>query len=637
MTNSKSNQKSSRRQWWRMDLHLHSMASADWKEPGATWLDWLYKCEQRALDVVAITDHNTVAGVAQLRKEIERLQWLEAENRLRPHERRELDEYRRLGDKILVLPGFEFTATFGFHILCIFPPETSVRQLEHILLDLNVPPDRLEQGSTEVGATTDVLTVYKVVRQAGGIVIAAHANSTHGVAMRDFPFGGQTKIAYTQDPNLHALEVTDLESRSTRATARFFDGSKPEYPRRMRSIQGSDAHRLSRDPNDKNRLGIGDRVTEIKLANTPSFKAIKAAFESNDFALTRPYRRKDEPFDHVAAAREQGPNIVQAFHERMTRQGGRLFTILSDVVAFANTHGGTIYLGVGMNPGPPLGVDDVDQAIRDLRAEIDGKVVPPLEVEIDTLETQDRQIVRIQVPEGRDKPYCLDDSRIYLRLESDTVQAVRDEIVRLVRKALVDRGELVEPAKTASPAPADTGKGRSRSRRGGNGKPANVEPAPVLDLSVQVQEETLPDEVFVAPQEQEANRRAPKVGVQIVDVRERGGVRYYTIRDLRNGSSVQNVTLKSARRLWRYAISQHEQTAPNLDAIQWSGDVGLVKAEKRAGKQRYDFAQRLPDGSVAVYYGVTEEGCDDPWRQFLVGQDLDDSADASLSSNADAD
>ncbi len=108
MTNSKSNQKA-RRQWWRMDLHLHSMASADWKEPGSTWLDWLYKCEQRALDVVAITDHNTVAGVAQLRKEIERLQWLEAENRLRPHERRELDEYRRLGDKMLVLPGFEFS------------------------------------------------------------------------------------------------------------------------------------------------------------------------------------------------------------------------------------------------------------------------------------------------------------------------------------------------------------------------------------------------------------------------------------------------------------------------------------------------------------------------------------------------
>ena len=47
---------------------------------------------------------------------------VEANDRLRPQERRDLDEYRRLGDKILVLPGFEFTATFGFHVLALFPP-----------------------------------------------------------------------------------------------------------------------------------------------------------------------------------------------------------------------------------------------------------------------------------------------------------------------------------------------------------------------------------------------------------------------------------------------------------------------------------------------------------------------------------
>jgi hypothetical protein len=212
---------------------------------------------------------------------------------------------------------------------------------------------------------------------------------------------------------------------------------------------------------------------------------------------------------------------------------------------------------------------------------------------------------------------------------------VRDEIVRLVRRALVERGELTEPVKTASAAPAEGAKGRSRSRRGGNGKPASAEPAPAPAPAVQ--EETSSEESFPVQPEQESGLRPPKVGVQIVDVRERGGVRYYTIRDLRNGSSVQNVTLKSARRLWRYAISQHEQAAPKAGAIQWAGDVGLIRAEKRAGKQRYDFAQRLPDGSVAVYYGVTEEGCDDPWRQFLVGQDLDDGADAPVNGNADAD
>ncbi len=332
--------------WRRVDLHLHTPASADWLEPGVTYLEWLQKAESRGLDIVAITDHNTVEGVAKLRAEIERLTWLEANERLRPQEQRDLEEYRRLGDKILVLPGFEFTATFGFHIIGVFPPETPLRNLELLLLRLNVPVNRLEEGITEVGASTDVLTAYRMIHEAGGIVIAAHANSTHGVALQGLSFGGQTKIAFTQDTHLHALEVTDLESSSRRAAARFFDGSKPEYPRRMHCIQGSDAHRLVRDPKDKNRPGIGDRVTEVLLTDT-TFEALKAVFEADDFTRTRPYQPLAEvPYDFVEAAREQGNTIIQSFQENMTRDGGRLHKVLCDVVAFANTRGGTVYVGV---------------------------------------------------------------------------------------------------------------------------------------------------------------------------------------------------------------------------------------------------------------------------------------------------
>ena len=136
-----------------------------------------------------------------------------------------------------MLPGFEFTATFGFHILGIFPETTPVRVIEHMLLNLNVPAEKLDQGATECGATSDVLTAYRLIDEAGGLAIAAHVNSSHGVAMRGLDFGGQTKIAYTQDAHLHALEVTDLDSKSKRSTATFFNGTKPEYPRRMHCIQ----------------------------------------------------------------------------------------------------------------------------------------------------------------------------------------------------------------------------------------------------------------------------------------------------------------------------------------------------------------------------------------------------------------
>jgi len=167
-----------------MDLHIHTPASADYQQPGVSYLDVLQEADKKGLEIMAFTDHNTVAGYGGMLDEIEELEMLERLERLRPQEKKRLQEYRRLLEKILVLPGFEFTATLGFHILGIFSEETTVRELEYILLYLNVPADKLDEGSTEVGATSDVLTAYRVIDEAGGIVIGAHANSTHGVAMR---------------------------------------------------------------------------------------------------------------------------------------------------------------------------------------------------------------------------------------------------------------------------------------------------------------------------------------------------------------------------------------------------------------------------------------------------------------------
>ncbi len=470
-------------------------------------MQWLQKAESRGLDIVAITDHNTVEGVAHLRAEIERLTWLEANDRLRPQERRDLDEYRRLGERILVLPGFEFTATFGFHILAIFPPETPLRVLELLLLRLNVPVNRLQEGSTEVGATADVLTAYRLIDEAGGLVIAAHANSAHGVAMRGINFGGQTKIAYTQDPHLHALEVTDLDAGGRRSSAKFFDGTKPEYPRRMHCIQGSDAHRLTRDPKDKNRAGIGDRVTEILLSEV-SFEAMAAVFNDDDFSVTRPYRPPTEaPYDHVQAAREQGETIIQSFHEGMTLEGGRLNKVLADVVAFANTQGGTVYIGVSaQKKGAPRGVDDSQGSISVLRRELEQAITPSLLCRIDTVQSQGVPILRVSVPHGADKPYAFRQTRIYLRQESETNEAARDEIVRLVTgtRSVTQTPAAVEPvplaaekAAVGAPAPAVR---PTRAKR---------VPAPVKPVAEQAAPAVAAEPVGAAKPSRRRRRRTP--------------------------------------------------------------------------------------------------------------------------------
>ncbi len=560
-----------------MDLHIHTPASSDYQEENVTYLDILQTAEARGVDVLAFTDHNTVAGYKTMMKEISDLELLEKLNRVQPGEKWRLDEYHRLLKKLLVLPGFEFTATLGFHILGIFSPETSVRELEYLLLKLRIPADRLDEGSMTVGATSDATMAYAAIREAGGLVIAAHANSSHGVAMRGIDFGGQTKIAYTQDPNLHVLEVTDLEKGGRFSTARFFDGRKPEYPRPMRCIQGSDAHRLTGLPQNKKSLGVGERMTEILLDDV-SFAALLQVLGGNDFSRTRPYRASQAPVDFAQSAREEGPSIVQSFHERVTKQGGRLYAIIADVCAFANTNGGTVYVGASGNPkNPSVGVGQPSQVINTLLTEIERKISPELDVQADVQETHGVSLVRLAVPRGSDPPYAIDDNKIYVRDEADTNLAVRDEIVALVQRTLV----VTAPPAVEQPAPPP------------------VTPSP--------------DEL---PPPEPGKIASPRTGVEIVHTSTRKGQTSHHMRDLRNNNVVKNVTRKSARRLWHYAIMEKEQNPVDPAEAKWQGNMALLKVHKRGGVQRYDLVW-LDKDKLRVYYGVTEDGISGEWLQLV--------------------
>lgn len=566
-------QKTESRNWYLVDLHLHTPASQDFQNGNVTYLDILRRSREQGMDMISFTDHNSIAGMQAMREEIHELELLEDLKRLKDNERNQLEEYRRLFKNLIVLPGFEFTATFGFHILGIFREDRDLREIEHLLLNLQIPPEKLDEGSSEVGATTDVLTAYRLIAEAGGLVIAAHANSSSGVAMRRFPFGGQTKIAYTQDEHLHALEVTDLGNRGRHSTAAFFSGTKPEYPRRMHCIQGSDAHTLIGDPGDKKNLGVGDRATEVLLPEL-SFDALKALFLGNDFARTRPHVPKaKEAYDFVQQAREDGASIVQDFHESMTVRGGRLYAIIADVCALANINGGTLYVGISSDPKkPPAGISNPDQAIGRLEKEISGRISPPLSCEVDKQKTRGKTILRVLVPRGEDPPYAVDDNKIYVRDESDTGLAVRDEIVQLVT-----RGRKAEDGK----------------------REAEVEEPGAVAGGVQ----------------------PPKTGVEIAEVEERDGVRYFAMRDLRNGNVVKNVTESSARRLWHYAISQYNALPEDKAEapIQWKGNLGLLRVQRRGNRKRFDFAQRTQEG-IRLYFGVTEDGIHGAWRNLVNGK-----------------
>jgi hypothetical protein len=110
---------------------------------------------------------------------------------------------------------------------------------------------------------------------------------------------------------------------------------------------------------------------------------------------------------------------------------------------------------------------------------------------------------------------------------------------------------------------------------------------------------------------------SPRTGVEVLKPEERGGKLYFTVRDLRNGNIVKNITKASARRLWHYAITEYEELTSNPDQtfLQWHGDYGLIKKHKQGKTFYYDLIQRIPEG-YRYYYGVTIDGIHGPWKYF---------------------
>jgi hypothetical protein len=566
--------------WRKVDLHLHTPASSDYQQTNVGYLDILQRAEERELDVIAFTDHNSVTGYARMWRQIEDLELLESLGRINDDEAARLSQYRRLLNKILVLPGFEFTATFGFHILALFPPETSIRKLEHLLLTLEVPEEKLDEGSSEVGATTDVLRAYEVLNEHGALVIGAHVNSTHGVAMQGFPFGKQTKMDYTQSPNLHALEATDLTNPGRRTTARFFSGTKAEYPRRMHCIQGSDAHRLTKDPNRETNFGVGDRPTEMLLPEV-SFKAIKDLLQGQDFDRTRPARPTSSADELLAEAREHGNTSTQAFHERLATRRTKSNALLKDVAALANTDGGTIFIGVSAAPDSDIaGISKPDNTVQRLTEDVQSYLSPELEVSVDEHQIDSKTILVMTVPEGSEKPYTLGSGEIYVRRDDETTVASRDDIIEMVRSSLADSQDTAPRKREQPPKRLASDNGRR------------------------------------APKESESDVPRPKTGVEILEAEQRDGEMFYTVHDLRNDKVVPNVTRSSSRSLWRYAITQREDQPLDPKKVEWHGPYSVIGRRKQRNVFRYDLAYR-ENGTIRIFYGVTEKGMSEPWKELI--------------------
>lgn len=82
--------------------------------------------------------------------------------------------------------------------------------------------------------------------------------------------------------------------------------------------------------------------------------------------------------------------------------------ICKEVIAFANTKGGTLYIGVS-DDGTPIGVENADQVILQLNNKVRDSIKPDVTmfVRYETQMIDDKQIIAVTVQKGTDRPYYL--------------------------------------------------------------------------------------------------------------------------------------------------------------------------------------------------------------------------------------
>ncbi len=214
---------SSGAQWLKADLHIHTPASNDFKgdRENTTPHDIVNAAIKKELDVIAITDHNTVDWCDKVRSAAK-------------------------GKNLVVFPGVEVSTKEG-HVLAIFDVDASIDKMKDFLVTVKILSSQF--GDLEHSSEFDFEETLDAIAEFGGVAIAAHPYDKRGF-LKMIAVPQHRKSAY-QSNNLWAIEINDSESRDEHMSGKLYP------PRRMTCLQFSDSHDLLED--------MGKRSTFLKM------------------------------------------------------------------------------------------------------------------------------------------------------------------------------------------------------------------------------------------------------------------------------------------------------------------------------------------------------------------------------------
>ncbi len=139
---------------------------------------------------------------------------------------------------------------------------------------------------------------------------------------------------------------------------------------------------------------------------------------------------------------------MQYENERMEYKSQLTEDIYKEVIAFTNTDGGVIYIGID-DQGNVTGIDNVDETYTRLTNGIRDAIQPDVTMFVRYV-LQENKVIRIEVGEGSYKPYYLKSKElkpagVYVRQGATSVQASPEQIRQMIKDS---DGDVFEEMRT---------------------------------------------------------------------------------------------------------------------------------------------------------------------------------------------
>jgi predicted metal-dependent phosphoesterase TrpH/energy-coupling factor transporter ATP-binding protein EcfA2 len=261
--------------WFKCDFHLHTTASKCFQDKEVTPDQWVDKAIEMGLNCVAITDHNTAAGISAIQEAAK--------------------------DKNLtIFPAVEITCgDSGIHLLVLFETNKTSKDVEKFLSKCEI--DEAKFGKQDAQSPKTVIGIVEIANELNALVIPAHIDEYNGLnkfnhnALEDF----YKKYAYVNAVHVVHQEFLNSKIEIEQITAYLNSYYKNEEPTTKldgstinlwhKAVKLALQHKktiltFSDNPHSEDNkkrhglLGIGCRHTWIKMAETPTLESLRQAF-----------------------------------------------------------------------------------------------------------------------------------------------------------------------------------------------------------------------------------------------------------------------------------------------------------------------------------------------------------------------